>query len=134
MPLTVGRLEPGSAERAGVRAGGVSKSVNGQSLDGLDYNCTIEVVKAAVVPLPRTTKLPPAGLIAEFSTPSGIQRVGFSRMPVGITFTMNRVTSVERGSNAEEQLQVGVDMLADTFKSPRTDVSNGSLSPRSPKV
>jgi len=157
VPLTVKRLEPGSAERAGVRAGWVIKSVNGESLEDLDYNGAIEVVKAAIVPLPRTSKLPPAGLIAEFSTPSGIQRVGFSRMPVGITFNMNRVTHVERGSNAEEQgvqfgwelvsvggvpvsstdlqgireqLQVGVDMLADTLNSPRQDVSNQSLSPR----
>ena len=61
-PLTVKRLEPGSAERAGVRAGWVVKSVNGQSLEGLDYNCAIEVVEAAVLPLPRMSKLPPAPL------------------------------------------------------------------------
>jgi hypothetical protein len=61
-PLTVSRLQPGSAEKAGVRVDWLIKSVNGQSLEGLDYNGALEVVKAAVVRLPRMSKLPGAVL------------------------------------------------------------------------
>jgi predicted metalloprotease with PDZ domain len=109
LPIVVKRCDPeSSGAKAGVQPGWLFKSIGGESLNGLDYLATMELLKTKVSPLPKpegADVLPPGCLVIEFETDAGVKKVGFTKKPFKMTFDQKVpvvVKSVDDGGHAQE--------------------------------